>query len=654
MMIVIIFLVNSPLVTGISDYDDNQGSTVDGVIHSNPSAGNKIAITLDVDGSNLDMDLITLLIYNKIPITLFVNTKYLIANKETFLQLKSSHPDLVEFENHGAEHKACILGTEKVYGQEPAGTVEGMTKEIKDAADAIQNTLGVTTKYYRPGTGAADAACVETAKELGHSVVDWSVNGDHGAGDTAENVKANWLSVTSGGIIISHLNKPQGNTYEGAKEAITLLKKKGFTFVRLEDLLGTTGAAAIAIPSKGASLSTSVSDTVFDIDYGDSNIIQFKYDEAEKMWLVSAACELKEPIEESAGLESIPYDFVGINDFVSECSETDLNRMAVDEIFPSGTDTLEEGKENICGYYAKEVVDGTNPSLSIDGKKIILPTPIIGSEKEIRTTIEESCLNQIMAAEGSVAPEEIVEEHEDLSEIGEGIQEVEETAQAPNSQLCEIDSVWIATGTSLNIEKAVKTLIFTLTGWQPFDDVCKPKTPATAASTTPSGKKYAWSSQYDSIINNKLTAEMKDNGFDLNLIKALISHESAFHSQAISTAGCIGLMQICYTSVPSAAPAYQKTTCCEAGEDSPKQTCTSEVKKTKHLWQEGVYKCNPNNDDRFNPEKNIAMGLELLSKKYAQCNTVNGALSAYASGSCSNRLDYAETIQSIKKSHKNE
>lgn len=413
--------------------------------------------------------------------------------------------------------------------------------------------------------------------------------------------------------------------------------------------------AAASAPSKSASLSTTASESIFTLDFKNypAERLQFKYDSIENQWLVSAACNLKNdipPLEET-------FDFVGIQTFLINCENTELNVIITDSIF-SGTETFEEGKEALCSYYAEDFIkQKLGASLLINGRKILPPIQAVNSVEEAKLNIVDSCLDQIMAAEtaeGSVAPEEIVEEHEDLSEIGEGAQEVEGTAQAPNSQLCEIDSVWITAGTSLNIENAVKTLIFTLTGWQPFDDICKPKSPVAATTTTPSGKKYVWSSQYDSIINKKLTTEMKNNGFDLNLIKALISHESAFQSKAISTAGCIGLMQICYSSVPSATPPHQKATCCEAGEDSPKQTCTSEVKKTKHLWQKEVYKCNPNNDDRFDTEKNIAMGLELLSKKYAQCNSVNGALSAYASGSCSSRLDYAETIQSIKNSHKNE
>ncbi len=948
-MIVIIFLVNSSLVTGITDYDDNQGSTVDGVIHSNPSANDKIAITLDVDGSNLDMDLITLLIYNKIPITLFVNTKYLIANKETFLQLKSSHPDLVEFENHGAEHKACILGTEKVYGQEPAGTVEGMTKEIKDAADAIQNTLGVTTKYYRPGTGAADAACVETAKELGHSVVGWSVNGDHGAGDTAENVKANWLSVTSGGIIISHLNKPQGNTYEGAKEAIALLKKKGFTFVKLEELLGYTssvastssssassyrfvvisdthlesvninpaiekiislnpkpkvvihtgdmimadkvnspvppgewqqvqteiispikdnnilffpvrgnhdagfkemfnqqeyyffnnrdlffvldgtgftikskqlkwlkeglnnakglyenifvfshepladlcepdactgqlkpnnelvslfndagvtiffnghqhfydkvnykginivssgylagyqytpkstgtkqkptfvvvdvngpndvqvsayqkssngefeyvpdntilaghnpsnlgpdfepfslaGAAAIAVPSKGASLSAAVPESIFTLNFDKSpaDNLQFKYDDTENQWLVSAACTLKKDITPAPEETS---DFINILTFLGNCEDNDLNVIITDSIF-SGTETFEEGKEALCSYYAEDFIKQTlGASLLINGKEILPPIQSVKTVEEAKLNIVDSCLNQTMAAEtaeGSVAVEEIAEEHEDLSEIGEGIQEVEETAQAPNSQLCEIDSVWITAGTSLSIEKAVKTLVFTLTGWQPFDKICKPQS---KSLPTPSGTSGGGSipkkdieELIKKVINDdpELIPQHLKEAITPPLIAGIIKAESGFNGLKISTAGCPGFMQICRGKDGKNIPGngeFKTTVCCPTIEENEKegailsdgtskkstQSCTNEIKTHGNVWTQSLYDnqvfaCSPSNDDRLDKEKNIRMGILLMVAKAKECKTtVREAINAYRCGPCRETEEY--------------
>jgi len=400
-------------------------------------------------------------------------------------------------------------------------------------------------------------------------------------------------------------------------------------------------------PTKSASIA---SENLFLLSYGDgpTEQIQFRYDEIKTQWLVSATCI---PNEEAGAPSAEPHDFEGIPTFFEGCDDDDPNTIGVSEIF-SGAETLEEGKEALCSYYAKNVVEAESVSFFINGKKILPLTPLVGDhDGELKLTVKNSCLDQIyMAAEGSVTAETEIEEHEDLSEIGEGGQEVTLTEQLSNPQLCEIDSAWIAAGTNLGIANAAKSLVFTLVGWMPFDDACKPKMPVAASS----GKKYMWSSQYDSIISQELTPEMKSNGIDLDLVKAIISHESAFQPQAISTAGCVGLMQICYSSVPSATLSYKKTTCCGAGNDSPKQTCTSEVKQTKHLWQAKVYECNPDNDDRFDPNKNIAMGIELFSKKYTQCdNSINGALSAYASGSCNKKLDYAETVLSIKNAQQN-
>ncbi len=622
-MIVIIFLVNSSLVTGITDYDDNQGSTVDGVIHSNPSAGNKIAITLDVDGSNLDTDLITSLIYNNIPITLFVNTNYLAANKETFLQLKSSHPDLVEFENHGAEHKACILGTEKVYGQEPAGTVEGMTKEIKDAADAIQTALGVTTKYYRPGTGAADAACVETVKGLGHSVVDWSVNGDHGASDTAENVKANWLSVTSGGIIISHLNKPQGNTYEGAKEAISLLKKKGFIFVKLEELLGytssVTGTAASALPSKGASLSAEVSESIFTLDFYDKPTynLQFKYNETKNQWLVSAVCISKQNV--GVPLEESP-DFVSIFDFFYGCTGNGINEKTIAKIF-SGVETFEEGKEALCLYYAEDFIEQPlGASLLVNGEKILLPVVIGENDDELKLQIKDSCLDQIyMTAEGSIAPEieadEIFKEDEEEQATFSSII----SSVASCSECKEIDLVWKDVGKLLQISMALAEKVWQGTaGWLDFNMVYAPVSPASTSGVKTSEKDMTNLKEIYEKYKSAIDAASVQYSIDKSLLVAFIYVESKGKQYALSCSGAGGVMQFLGSTAKGYnlyVPDYVKVdvvlapdTKCEgktAGETMTVPCCSSRVPKEQQC-------CAYQSDERFNPSKAIPAAAKYL------------------------------------------
>jgi peptidoglycan/xylan/chitin deacetylase (PgdA/CDA1 family) len=44
-------------------------------------------------------------------------------------------------------------------------------------------------------------------------------------------------NIKPGSIIICHMNHPEGETFEGLKPAIILLKKRGYKFVKLEEVI---------------------------------------------------------------------------------------------------------------------------------------------------------------------------------------------------------------------------------------------------------------------------------------------------------------------------------------------------------------------------------------------------------------------------------
>lgn len=116
---------------------------------------------------------------------------------------------------------------------------------------------------------------------------------------------------------------------------------------------------------------------------------------------------------------------------------------------------------------------------------------------------------------------------------------------------------------------------------------------------------------------------------DPDLIKAVMYAENSdFDPNDISSSGCVGLMQVCFNSIDKD---YIKLAvkCCEpeAGEDS---LCSNE--KTT-----GGYNCNPFNDERFDPEKNIMSGTSTLKNKMetiGNCGTdkTKAAIAAYNLG----------------------
>ncbi|MPN57941.1 hypothetical protein SDC9_205637 [bioreactor metagenome] len=71
------------------------------------------------------------------------------------------------------------------------------------------------------------------AAELGHVSVSHSHNGDGGASYSKKKIVDGLLSLRGGEIVLFHMNRPEGRTAEGLKEAVPLLRKKGFRFVKL-------------------------------------------------------------------------------------------------------------------------------------------------------------------------------------------------------------------------------------------------------------------------------------------------------------------------------------------------------------------------------------------------------------------------------------
>jgi peptidoglycan/xylan/chitin deacetylase (PgdA/CDA1 family) len=193
-----------------------------------------IALTLDACGSNgdgYDRSLIDYLKKNNIPVTLFINARWIDKNPGIFNQL--AQEPLFEIENHGFEHKPCSVNGKSIYGIQGTRDAGEIVDEIEKNGLKIQALTGRKPEYYRSGTAYYDEIGAAIAEKLGYTVVGFSVLGDRGASYSREQVKKALLSATAGSIIICHMNHPEKETAEGVIEAIPELKKKGFSFVKL-------------------------------------------------------------------------------------------------------------------------------------------------------------------------------------------------------------------------------------------------------------------------------------------------------------------------------------------------------------------------------------------------------------------------------------
>ncbi len=216
------------------------GERVNGVIYRLPTQQKVIALTFDAcggkHGSGYDRDLINYLVSNRIPATLFINSRWIEANQATFLLLAKN--PLFEIENHGTEHRPLSIKGRSIYGIQGTKNIAAVYQEVAGNEQMITKQTGRAPKFFRSGTAYYDDVAVKVVKDLGVEVVNYDILGDAGATYNTSQVKHAMLQAEPGSIILMHMNHPQGDTAEGLKKAIPLLIEKGYHFVKLEDYLG--------------------------------------------------------------------------------------------------------------------------------------------------------------------------------------------------------------------------------------------------------------------------------------------------------------------------------------------------------------------------------------------------------------------------------
>jgi peptidoglycan-N-acetylglucosamine deacetylase len=152
-----------------------------------------------------------------------------------------AHPDVVRLEvrdgdaigNHSWDHAHLVLLRRS-----------HIERELVDTENAIQQAAGVHTLLFRPPFGARDFAVIRVAHELGLQVIMWSVP-----------LPADWQRpppaviadrvlpyVKDGSIIVLHdgnrgLPADRGPTVEATKLIVTALRRQGYRFVTVPELI---------------------------------------------------------------------------------------------------------------------------------------------------------------------------------------------------------------------------------------------------------------------------------------------------------------------------------------------------------------------------------------------------------------------------------
>lgn len=236
-------LPNPPETTiQIEDFQRNTsewGENVTGVKHRFQTNKQQIALTFDAcggpNGSQYDEELITFLIEEKIPATLFVNEQWIIANEALFLTL--AEEPLFQIENHGTDHLPLSVNGGEAWGIPATTSAEAAYEEIMGNHETVRELIGKEMKYFRSGTAYYDEVAVELANALGYQVVNYDILGDAGATFTSTQVENALLQAEAGSIALLHMNQPQSGTAEGVINAVPKLREQGFEFVRLDEVI---------------------------------------------------------------------------------------------------------------------------------------------------------------------------------------------------------------------------------------------------------------------------------------------------------------------------------------------------------------------------------------------------------------------------------
>ena len=215
------------------------GENVTGVVTTFDSTKKEIALTFDACGgsfrsSQYDAELIGYLIENRIPATLFINSRWIHSNPEIFKELAAN--PLFEIANHGTAHRPLSVNGKSIYNIQGTRSAEEVLEEINTNALLIEKLTGKRPLFFRSGTAYYDEQAVAIAKRNGVEIGGFSVLVDAGATFSADKVAYQITNAKSGDIILLHMNHPESGTREGVKEAVEKLKIDGFSFIRLSDV----------------------------------------------------------------------------------------------------------------------------------------------------------------------------------------------------------------------------------------------------------------------------------------------------------------------------------------------------------------------------------------------------------------------------------
>ena len=114
-------------------------------------------------------------------------------------------------------------------------------EQIGSTEKLLREYAGIDNQLFRFPGGCYNKEDIKTVKESGDIIVHWDVVGSDGFNENAKSIVSNVVKNTqNGSIIVLHLNgaPTAPKTAEALPEIISILKKNGYEFVKVNELLG--------------------------------------------------------------------------------------------------------------------------------------------------------------------------------------------------------------------------------------------------------------------------------------------------------------------------------------------------------------------------------------------------------------------------------
>lgn len=204
------------------------------VAHSGDSRRPRVALTFDACMGKTDDRILSVLVSERIPATIFVTARWLRTNPQAVAILKQN-ADLFEIENHGQNHVPAVDAPVSIYGIAAAGSSDAVLREVRGGADAINAAGFAAPKWFRGSTARYDASAIRQIRSMGYRIAGYSLNGDGGSLLGAAVAEKKIAAAKDGDVVIAHINQPTHAAGEGVARALLTLKKRGVEFVRLQD-----------------------------------------------------------------------------------------------------------------------------------------------------------------------------------------------------------------------------------------------------------------------------------------------------------------------------------------------------------------------------------------------------------------------------------